>query len=104
MLLLVIPPEGGAGNHTGKLFNYLAAGRPVLALAPEPNVAADLIRESGSGLIAPPNDAGAVADALVELYRRWSRSAPFEQNRTIIARYEARPQAEAYAAILEELG
>jgi len=103
VLLLVIPPEGGAGNHTGKLFNYLAAGRPVLALAPEPNVAADLIRESGSGLIAPPNDAGAVADALVELYRRWSRSAPFEQNRTVIARYEARPQAEAYAAILKEL-
>jgi len=103
-LLLVIPPEGGAGNHTGKLFNYLAAGRPLLALAPEPNVAADLIRESGSGLIAPPDDVGAVAEALVELHRRWSRSAPFEQNRAVIARYEARPQAEAWAALLDELG
>lgn len=103
VLLLVIPREGGVGNHTGKLFNYLAAGRPLLALAPEPNVAADLIRESRSGLVVPPDDAVAVADALVELHRRWRRGEPFEQERAVIERYEARPQADAYARLLDAL-
>jgi glycosyltransferase involved in cell wall biosynthesis len=103
VLLLVIPPEGGAGNHTGKLFNYLAAGRPLLALAPEPNVAADLIRESRSGLVAPPDDAVAVAEAVVELHRRWRRGDPFEQDRAVIGRYEAKPQAAAYARLLDAL-
>lgn len=104
VLLLVIPGEGGAGNHTGKLFNYLASGRPILALAPRVNVAADLIRDTRSGKIAPPDDPGAVADALVCLYREWKSGNPLpDQDRKAIAAYEARPQAEAYARLLDGL-
>jgi len=103
VLLLVIPPEGGAGNHTGKLFNYLAAGRPILALAPVPNVAVDLILESRSGVVARPDDPAAVADALVELYRRFKAGIPLDQDRALVERYEARPQAAAYARLLDEL-
>jgi len=103
VLLVVIPAEGGAGNHTGKLFNYLAAGRPILALAPVPNVAVDLILESRSGVVAPPDDPAAVAEALVELYRRFKARVPFDQDRAVVERYEARPQAAAYARLLEEV-
>jgi hypothetical protein len=60
VLLLVVPAAGGIGNHTGKLFNYLASGRPILALAPAGNVAAELIRESRSGVAVPPDDVDAV--------------------------------------------
>src|SRR6185436_1830402 len=63
VLLLVVPREGGEGNHTGKLFPYLAAGRPILALAPEPNVAADLIRATRSGVVVPPDRPEEVAGA-----------------------------------------
>jgi glycosyltransferase involved in cell wall biosynthesis len=104
VLLLVVPREGGAGNHTGKLFNYLASGRPILALAPEPNVAADLIRESRSGVVAPPDDPDAVARSLLDLYGRWRSGTLLpDQDRAVIARYEARPQAQAYAALLDDL-
>jgi len=104
VLLLVIPTAGGEGNHTGKLFPYLASGRPILCLAPEPNVAADLIRESRSGEIVSPDDPAQVADALVRLYDRWKegRSLP-DQDRGMIARYEARAQTEQYARLLDGL-
>lgn len=103
VLLLVIPPEGGAGNHTGKLFNYLASGRPILALAPEPNVAADLIRRSRSGRVAPPDDVGAIGEALVALHRDWreGRLLP-DRDGAVVGEYEARPQAAAYAGLLDE--
>jgi glycosyltransferase involved in cell wall biosynthesis len=104
VLLLVVPPEGGAGNHTGKLFNYLAAGRPILALAPEPNVAAALVRESRSGVVVAPDDPGAIATALEGLYDAWKRdSAEPVQHRSTVARYAASCQAEDWARLLDDL-
>jgi glycosyltransferase involved in cell wall biosynthesis len=104
VLLLVIPPEGGAGNHTGKLFNYLASGKPILALAPRPNVAADLIRRTRSGRIAPADDPHGVEEVLVDLYQAWKagRSLP-DQDRELVANYEARAQARDWASMLDEL-
>lgn len=105
VLLLVIPTEGGAGNHTGKLFNYLAAGRPILALAPESNVAADLIRHSRSGVVVPPDRPEGVRRALAELYRHHREGrAPAPADRRRIEPYEADAQAGAYARMLDELG
>jgi glycosyltransferase involved in cell wall biosynthesis len=103
-LLLVIPTAGGAGNHTGKLFPYLASGRPILCLAPEPNVAADLIRQTRSGEVVSPEDPAQVADALARLYQRWKegRSLP-DQDRGMIGRYEAHLQTHHYAKLLDRL-
>jgi glycosyltransferase involved in cell wall biosynthesis len=102
VLLLVVPPEGGAGNHTGKLFNYLASGRPILCLAPEPNVAADLVRESASGVVAPPEDPAKIGEALLRLHAAWKRRVPLEvQRREVVVGYEAGRQAEAWARLLD---
>jgi glycosyltransferase involved in cell wall biosynthesis len=104
VLLLVVPPEGGAGNHTGKLFPYLASGRPILLQAPEPNVAADLVRRSRSGIVVPPDDVDGVADALKALYADWKRGGGLpDQDRELVARYEANPQATQLGALLDRL-
>jgi glycosyltransferase involved in cell wall biosynthesis len=104
VLLLVVPREGGPGNHTGKLFPYLAAGRPILALAPEPNVAADLVRESRAGVVVPPDDAAAIAGALERLYGDWKSGAtPPARDESVIARYEASRQARDWARLLDSL-
>jgi glycosyltransferase involved in cell wall biosynthesis len=101
-LLLVIPREGGKGNHTGKLFPYLASGRPILALAPESNVAADLIRKSKSGIVAPPDDPDAIAQAIEALYHDWKRGgAVVNQERETIEAFEASRQAADWARLLE---
>ena len=50
-----------------KLYSILAAGRPVLAVAPDSSDAARIVTESGCGLAADPDDPAAVAEAIREL-------------------------------------
>ncbi len=50
-----------------KLYSILAAGRPVLAVAPEQSDAARIVREYGCGIVADPDDPAAVARAVREL-------------------------------------
>jgi glycosyltransferase involved in cell wall biosynthesis len=72
-LLLLIPEAGGRGRGvlSGKVFEYLAAERPVLAVVPPDGAAAQLVRDTGAGLVAAPDDVDAIRAALVELHRRW---------------------------------
>ncbi len=72
-LLLLIPESGGRGRAvlTGKLYEYLAAERPILAAVPPDGAAAQLVRDTGAGVVVPPDDVDALREALLELHRRW---------------------------------
>ena len=72
-LLLLIPEAGGRGRGilSGKVFEYLAAERPVLAVVPPDGAAAQLVRDTGAGVVAAPEDVDAIRDALVELHAQW---------------------------------
>ena len=72
-LLLLIPRAGGLGLSvlSGKIFEYLAAERPVLALVPPEGIAADLLRSTGFARVADPDDVGAIRRGLEELVRDW---------------------------------
>ncbi len=48
---------------TGKLFEYLTAGKPILALAGD-NEAARIVRETQTGEVVPPDDVEAIVAAL----------------------------------------
>ena len=58
------PLFGGAMPN--KLFDYMGAGRPILAAIPD-GEAARAIRAAGCGIVTPAEDADALADALVTL-------------------------------------
>jgi len=72
-LLLLIPDAGGRGRGvlSGKVFEYLAAERPVLAVVPPDGAAAQLVRDTGAGVVAAPEDVDGIRAALVELHAQW---------------------------------
>jgi glycosyltransferase involved in cell wall biosynthesis len=60
---LVLITSRNSSEATGKLFEYLTAGRPIIALA-EGNEAERIVRETNTGVAVPPDDVEAIADAL----------------------------------------
>jgi glycosyltransferase involved in cell wall biosynthesis len=78
-LLVIIDPRRPS-IATGKLYEYLSAGRPILVLG-EDSVAARIVRDVGAGIVAPHDDPDAIATALRRLitsdngFRTASRSA-----------------------------
>jgi glycosyltransferase involved in cell wall biosynthesis len=72
-LLLLIPEADGRGRGvlSGKVFEYLAAERPILAAVPPEGAAAELIRETDAGVVAAPDDVAGLQTALKGLHARW---------------------------------
>jgi glycosyltransferase involved in cell wall biosynthesis len=62
LLLLLWSHPLEAGVYTGKLFEYIGAGRPILSVGAEDGVAAHLIRDRGLGVVAA--DPHAIASSL----------------------------------------
>jgi glycosyltransferase involved in cell wall biosynthesis len=72
-LLLLIPESGGRGRAvlSAKLFEYIAAERPILGAIPPDGAAADLIRETGTGVVVAPEDVDGLREALLRLEGDW---------------------------------
>jgi glycosyltransferase involved in cell wall biosynthesis len=77
LLLYVAPGRGSQGVYTGKVFEYVAARRPVFALAPADNVATALLGAAGStdphrgGGRVDPDDVEGISAALLDSWRHW---------------------------------
>jgi glycosyltransferase involved in cell wall biosynthesis len=106
-LLLLIPDAGGRGRGvlSGKVFEYLAAERPILAAVPPDGAAADLIRSAEAGVVAGPEDVGALTSALRELHARWRDGTLGDTNLSDEWRRKVsrRTRVEELAALLEKL-
>ncbi len=74
-LLLLIPDAAGRGRGvlSGKVFEYLAAERPILAVVPPDGAAAALLRETGAGVVVAPDDVDGMVRELTALRDRWRR-------------------------------
>lgn len=68
--LLLIP--GGAGATTAKVYEYLAARKPIFAVTEADGVAAELLREAGEHTVAEPAGAESLAAALEAYLARWT--------------------------------
>lgn len=101
LLLMIAPGPGSEGVLTGKIFEYLAARRPVLALTP-PSAAADLIRESRSGVVVDPENVAAIGDQLAALFRQWQLGTLVcDSNPAVVARFDRRRLTQTLALALE---
>jgi glycosyltransferase involved in cell wall biosynthesis len=71
--LLLLPEAAGRGKvvPSGKIFEYLAAERPILAAVPTDGAAAHLVRETGAGVVVAPHDEKGIREALLGLHARW---------------------------------
>lgn len=92
---LLLVTSRSSSEATGKLFEYIGANRPVLALA-EGNEAARIVRETGIGVTVPPDDVDAIAAALRRIADGTVPFAPRNLERFIYP-----GPAETFASVIE---
>jgi glycosyltransferase involved in cell wall biosynthesis len=87
----------------GKLYEYLFAKKPILAIMEE-GEAARLIRESNAGVVLGSSDIASIGDAIVEMVNAHKRGeAAFTPNPDEIWRYTRQSQAEQLSTLFDSL-
>ena len=79
LVLFQFPGARSEGVYTGKIFEYLAARRPVILIGGEKSVLTSLLEETGAGAHAP-DDAAIQA----RLSQHWEE---FQAKRTILTHF-----------------
>ena len=106
-LVLLIPSASGIGKTvlSGKVFEYLAAERPILGLVPPDGAAADLLRSAGHDWIADPDDVDAITATVERLVDAWigNRLPDVVIPPELRARLDRRARAEEMAAVLSDV-
>ena len=106
-LLLLVPDADGRGKGvlSGKVFEYLAAGRPILAVVPPDGAAAELVRSTHAGLVVAPDDVDGIRAALEGLHAQYSDGGllSVELSRGDRERLSRRSRVEETADLLREI-
>ena len=86
-----------------KLYSILAAGRPVLAVAPKESDAARIVAECDCGIAVDPDDPAAVANAIRELRGDPTRlEAMGRRAREAATRYTRAAELQRFMGVMEE--
>jgi len=65
--------------YTGKIFEYLRSGKPILAVVPTDGVAAELIRKTNSGIVVSNMDVDAIKEGIARLFDLFIKGRLSEQ-------------------------
>lgn len=102
-VLLLLAHAAERGVMTGKVFDYLAAARPILAIPNDEHTTARLLNSTGAGVAL--TSVPSIAAQLRDWYARWRSDPGFAlpRNEAEISRYSRAAQAAELARILDEL-
>ena len=104
LLLLVNNAPNAKGILTGKLYEYLASGRPILAIGPEDGDAARLLKETQAGFIVDFEDKDKMKKVIRALYQKYLEGGLPPNETKEIERYSRKALAGEYAALLNKHG
>jgi glycosyltransferase involved in cell wall biosynthesis len=102
VLLLAIPDNRqNKGILTGKLFEYLAARKPILGLGPADGDAAAIVNECAAGRMFAYDESGKMMVFLDENYSRWKNGGTTLLNGEAYKKYSRRELAAQFARLLD---
>lgn len=71
LLLYITSGKNTESILTGKIFDYIRTGKPILSLVPSNGLAAEIVRKSNTGFVAEPSDQDQTDIVLLKLYELW---------------------------------
>ncbi len=102
LLLLVNRVPSAKGIITGKIFEYLQARRPILAIAPEDGDLAEIIKATDAGICIDFNAKEALKESILNWYNQY-KSNTLAAATSGIERYHRKNLTQELVGILKEL-
>ncbi len=104
-LLLFQPSLKGAERYiSGKAFECIASGKPILAMVPPDGVEANLIRETYTGIVVSPEDRQTIRCAILSLFKEWKAGRlAVQPKEEVIQQFERRKLTSQLADILDQI-
>ena len=105
--MLLLPIERGRLNKgivSGKLFEYLSVGKPVIGIGPPDGDMARILRETRAGIVFDYDDAKGMQEFILEHRRRCREGKPFAPaNDQALRAYDRRALTQRLADIIGEI-
>jgi glycosyltransferase involved in cell wall biosynthesis len=103
-LLLLLSRERGENVIPSKTFEYMASGKPILAIVPPEGEVAKIIRKSNTGLVADFEDIEGIKKAYYQLYRQWeNKEVELHPIREEVYKFEQRRLTKKFVSLLDEM-
>jgi len=102
-ILLHLTHRGRKGIMTSKIFDYLAANRPILTIPGDNDCVDELLNITGAGVSL--EDPEEIAEQLMKWYLQWKETGHISNdvNQKEIAKYSRKNQTKKLAAILDSV-
>lgn len=104
LLLLINHTPNAKGILTGKLFEYIAAGRPILCIGPEDGDAARILDETHAGRTVGFEDKEKIKAIIKELYQSYLEGRLLSNQNKGIEQYSRKALAKVFANLLNRFG
>jgi glycosyltransferase involved in cell wall biosynthesis len=104
LLVLLGGTRFGEGEIPGKIFEYIASNKVILAITQKDGDTAKILIESGLGVIVEPGDSNSIMQILKKLYReKCERRLTREVNSDFLKQFERRTLTRKLSYILDEV-
>lgn len=103
VLLLVLLPDTeirAKGLLTGKMFEYLASGRPILCIGPKDGDAAEILNKTKAGITVGFEEKENMKKVIKDLYRKYLENGLPSNGSKEIDKYSRKAMTEEYAKLL----
>ena len=101
-ILVVIPGSFSPGVITGKIFEYLQAQRPILAIAPTNGDLAQIVNKTQSGEVVDFDDKTKLKQVVLEMYKKYKQKS-LEISSKNIDQYHRKNLTKQLAEIIHHL-
>jgi len=104
LLLPINRVNDAAGIVTGKIYEYIASGRPVLGLGDPEGEAAQILSDTGAGQMFAYEDTAGIKNYIDRHYAAWLAGSPLQgANQQRAAAFSRRTQTEQLATLLNSI-
>lgn len=103
LLLLINNTPNAKGILTGKIFEYMASGRPIFCIGPENGDSARILSETGTGVTVDFNDKEKMKSVILEMIHKYQENQLVNNSNDAVEKYSRKNLTKDFVKLLNDI-